>query len=231
MTSSQIPGGNDPFGVVVRISQGNGSGGPGGPYKFFLREISTNNPVPVELVSFNAGRVGSNVKLTWKTATEQNNYGFEIERSTGGEWMNIGFVPGHGSSNTPQTYVYMDRPNTSSGDVQYRLRQIDRDGNATYSPIASVSMGAIKGFGLRSAFPNPFNPTTTLSFTLTQDASVTMKIFNESGQEVKTLMSGEYLTAGSYSRILQAGTLPSGTYTAWLFTENESSIMQISLSK
>jgi hypothetical protein len=232
-----------PAGSVYRLSQPPGTGNPGGPLKFFLRGIQPVDPLPVELTSFHAGRVGSAVRLAWKTATETNNYGFEVERriagerivdggqSAAGEWHTVGFVAGGGTSDAPRSYTYVDHPDVVSGEVMYRLRQIDRNGSVEYSPVAAVSFGAAEGFGLRSAYPNPFNPTTTLSFTLPRDARVTLKIFNEEGREVSTSIDGEYLASGSYVRMFPAAGLPSGRYTAWLFSDSESSVMGMVLAK
>jgi hypothetical protein len=221
-----------PAGVYVRLSQPPGTANGSGPYKLYLTTIEPINPQPVELTTFSAGRIGTDVKLTWKTKTEKNNFGFEIERSTSSAtWEKIGFVPGSGTSNTPLQYSYTDKTVAPTGNVQYRLRQIDRDGSDHFSATVNVSFGAIKGFGLQNAYPNPFNPTTTLSFSLPQDARVTMKIYNESGQEVALVMENETMAAGSYSRTFDARSLPSGKYFAWMFTDANSSILPLYLVK
>ncbi|MDP1678068.1 MAG: hypothetical protein Q8L88_14520, partial [Bacteroidota bacterium] len=90
--------------------------------------------LPVELVSFSATAKGKNVELKWNTATEVNNYGFEIERSVVSDrhlqgdgyfsWTKIGFVEGNGTTNAPKLYSFVDA--SASGKVLYRLKQIDR---------------------------------------------------------------------------------------------------------
>jgi hypothetical protein len=227
VTPVAIPAGN-----YFKMSQPPGTGNPGGPLKFFIRNITPIDLLPVELTSFQAARVGSRVKLTWKTASEVNNFGFEIERMQDGKsWARIGFVEGHGTSDVPRSYVWTDvNPVSSTGDIKYRLRQVDRDGTFEYSPVVSVSTGAAS-FGFRSAYPNPFNPSTTLSFVVDRDSYVTLKIFDQSGREVETLASGEQMPAGSYSRVFSSRSIPSGEFTAWLFTENQSSLQKLYLVK
>jgi hypothetical protein len=206
-------------------------GGSSGPIS--IRNIYPETPLPVQLTSFVASKVGARVQLAWKTATEINNYGFEIERQIRADtWETIGFVEGHGTVNTPQSYLFSDMPPASALDVvSYRLRQLDRDGSFEYSPVVSVTMAAAKTFGLRSAYPNPFNPATTLSFTVPQPTTATLAIFDRSGREVARIVNNAALSAGSYSYMFSATGLPSGEYYAWLFSGTESSVMAISLVK
>ena len=112
--------------------------------------------LPVKLVYFNAERSGQNVNLTWQTASEENNTGFEIQRLTsGGNWENVGFVSTkavNGNSGIALTYQFTDI-NTTKGITQYRLKQIDRDNRSSYSVIRSV-----RGVGQKAntiIYPNP----------------------------------------------------------------------------
>ena len=83
-------------------------------------------PLPVELTSFSASVKGDVVLLNWRTATELNNYGFEIETSALGthlgtplssQWTKIGFVEGHGNSNSPKSYSFVDNERNSPFEV------------------------------------------------------------------------------------------------------------------
>ena len=101
--------------------------------------VSPLSALPVELVSFKADVSNDGkVLLTWETATEINNYGFEIERAIATnnssiiEWEAIGFIEGHGNSNVTNYYSYVERPSTT-GKHYYRLKQIDNDGTFEYS--------------------------------------------------------------------------------------------------
>jgi len=131
--------------------------------------------LPVELTSFIVSAKQNSVELLWKTATEVNNYGFDIERRTtplsppsqGGDerggWTKTGFVEGHGTTNAPKEYSYTEK-NIPAGKYSYRLKQIDRDGKFKYSQEVEVNFGsAPKEFSLLQNYPNPFNPTTVIS--------------------------------------------------------------------
>ena len=126
---------------------------------------ASDNPLPVELSSFSASIIGSAVKLNWRTETEVNNYGFEIQKSqmsnvkSQTEWETIGFVEGYGNSNSPKDYSFTDA-SVVSGTYSYRLKQIDIDGQFEYSKIIEVNLGAPKKYELAQNFPNPFNPNT-----------------------------------------------------------------------
>lgn len=100
---------------------------------------STDNPLPVEFMSFNASCNKNMNIITWQTASEVNNLGFNVEKSHNSfDWENIGFVQGHGNSNTVNSYSYEDHsPYTPI--TYYRLQQVDFDGNSKYSNIIAVS--------------------------------------------------------------------------------------------
>lgn len=203
-----------PYGGYVRFEGSNGS--------YYIDDIGAGGgPTPVELVSFNARYINEQVELNWRTATELNNYGFAIERSQDGAlWEEIDLVPGAGNSFSPRNYVYNDK---LEGDLRnatrlsYRLRQIDRDGTTEYSRIVVVNTGALPGgVELYAAYPNPFNPSTTVSFSLTEALPVTVKVYNMFGQEVVTLLDNANTVAGFHTVGFQGNNLPSGSYTVTL---------------
>ena len=98
-------------------------------------------PVPVELTKFAAYADGDKVILNWSTATEIDNYGFDIERSIDyKEWQKIGFVEGHGNSNSPKQYSFTDKNPFGGGKFQYRLKQIDTDGKFEYSNVVELEI-------------------------------------------------------------------------------------------
>ncbi len=157
------------------------------PYK---TNITLSGPLPVELTSFTASTVDQRVTLHWNTATEMNNYGFDIERKSASQWSKIGFIEGHGTTNTPRSYSFTD--GAASGKISYRLKQIDRDGTNEYSKEIELTIAATPTiFALSQNFPNPFNPTTNIAFTVSSNARATLKILNTLGQEVATLFNGE----------------------------------------
>ena len=183
-------------------------------------------PLPVELTSFTASTNNNLVNLNWKTATEVNNYGFEIERLQNSKnsglqnWVKIGFVIGNGNSNSPKEYSFIDNP-LGGNKFEYRLKQIDNDGEFKYSNTIEVALSAPTEFSLEQNYPNPFNPTTTIRYSIPKLEYVTLKVYDELGKEVLTLVD-ENKEAGNYEvqfNSLQTTInkqLASGIYFYWL---------------
>ena len=167
--------------------------------------------VPVELTSFAATTDNKNVNLNWSTATELNNSGFQIERSSGSDYQVVGFVAGHGTTTETQNYSLTVIKNVNAGSYTYRLKQIDFDGTFEYSNAVEVEVLGVKEFALGQNYPNPFNPSTTINFSLAVDSKVSLKIFDVLGQEVATLLNGQ-LAAGSQKVSFNASSLNSGVY-------------------
>jgi hypothetical protein len=167
--------------------------------------------IPVELASFTASASEGLVELSWITATETNNQGFEVQRSSGGEFETIGFVEGNGTTTETHVYSYSDR-NVNSGAYSYRLKQIDFDGTFAYSNVVKVEVPAAPlVFALDQNYPNPFNPSTTINFRLAEDSKVSLKVFDLLGQEVATLLNSN-MAAGSHQVDFNASSLNSGVY-------------------
>jgi hypothetical protein len=111
-------------------------GGSGSRDELAIDDISFLNVVPVELIMFTASVVNNSVNLKWETATEVNNYGFDVERRADkNNWEKIGFVQGHGTTNFPMSYSFFDNDITLAGTYYYRLKQIDIDGTYEYSHL------------------------------------------------------------------------------------------------
>ena len=185
-------------------------------------EGGTGTPFPIELVSFSSKIYDNNVILMWSTATEVNNYGFEVLRSHNrNEWGVLGFLEGHGNSNSPQSYNFTDDKIRAAGSYLYKLKQIDNDGKFTFSKTIEVNIGLPTKLELKQNYPNPFNPSTTIGFSLPVSGNVSLKIFNPLGKEVKTLIN-RYTEAGKYSFKFNAEDLPSGMYIYQLTTDKNS---------
>jgi hypothetical protein len=171
---------------------------------------SDDNQLPVELTEFGFRKVDSGIELHWRTATELNNSGFEIERkSHGGNWNTLGFVRGRGTTTEAQSYSFLDR--TATGKVQYRLKQIDFDGQFEYSNVIEVDAGLPKQFALEQNYPNPFNPTTTIRYQLPAASQVKLEVFDVLGKKVMVLVNTRQ-EAGEYNITLNAVNLSSGVY-------------------
>lgn len=177
--------------------------------------------VPVELTSFTANVVDSKAVLKWQTASELNNSGFEIQKSVFNShisgnnrtklvWDKIGFINGKGTTTETNNYTFIDNePLTQK--VFYRLKQIDFDGTFSYSNEVEVDVTTPQTFSLEQNFPNPFNPETEISFSLSKSDNVTLKVYNILGSEVATLVNG-FMEAGKHSVKLNASNLTSGVY-------------------
>ena len=158
-------------------------------------EHSRATPLPVELTSFTAEATGSTVLIKWATATEINNRGFEIQRKAEGDYFTVGYVGGHGTATIPYNYAYSDK-DVPSGSYSYRLKQIDYNGAFEYSPEIEVTVGA-ETFVLQENYPNPFNPSTIISYQIPIKSKVQLKVLDILGCEVATLVNAEQ-EAGSY---------------------------------
>ena len=194
-----------------------------------------NVPLPVELTTFTATCNRLNAELKWSTATEIENYGFDIERRAefGKDtlWTKVGFVSGNGSSNTPHDYSYTDAK-LLSGRYAYRLKQVDLNGTYKYYKTTEVEIGlAAKVLSLSNNYPNPFNPSTNIEFTLPSDGRVVLKVYNILGQEVAELFNGEAQAGRILQARFDATRLSSGMYFYQLQFGGKSLIKRMMLLK
>ena len=188
-----------------------------------------DNNVPVELVSFTASVINNQVHLSWNTASEKNNSGFEVLRSTNSRlFTKIGFVHGHGTSSEINVYSYVDK--NVNGTVYYKLKQIDFDGTSKYSKTVEATAVKPVEFNLSQNYPNPFNPSTTISYSIPQDNFVSLKVYNVLGNEVATLINGQ-ITAGTHNVHFNASNLSSGVYYYTLRTGNFTNTKKLMLLK
>jgi hypothetical protein len=188
--------------------------------------------LPVELSSFSASKIGSTVKLNWKTETEVNNYGFDILRlsqNDGSEWINIGFVEGNGNSNSPKYYSFEDN-NLIAGKYSYRLKQIDTDGQFDYSKVIEINLDRPMKYELSQNYPNPFNPVTTIQFSIPQAGDIKLVVYNVLGEQVAELVN-EYKEAGVYTINFNASELNSGLYIYKLTAGNFTNVKKLMLIK
>jgi parallel beta-helix repeat protein len=189
--------------------------------------------VPVELTSFFANVEKYNVLLGWNTATEVNNYGFDIERRMvpSGTWQKIGFVAGAGTSNSPISYAYADK-NVVSGRYAYRLKQIDGNGSFKYSQSVEVQVGTLPTvFALGQNYPNPFNPSTVINFSVAKAGFAKLHVINILGQQIATLFSGNAEPGTIYPIQFNAPSLPSGVYLSVLESNGKQEVKKMLLMK
>ena len=194
---------------------------------------TAGNPIafPVELSSFTAAIQNKAVVLNWVTATEINNYGFEVEKSFDKvNWNKIAFKNGYGNSNSVKDYTYNDKDITKNGMYYYRLKQIDNNGDFEYSNIVEVNVNIPVKFEVAQNYPNPFNPVTNISFNLPEASNVTLYIFNAIGQQIKTINAG-YKEAGKHTIEFDGSSLNSGVYFYKVEAGNNSMIRKMALIK
>lgn len=169
-----------------------------------------NGIIPVELTSFNAIANNNTVQLTWETATESNNSGFQVERKSTGEYEAIGFVDGFGTTTEPVRYSFIDS-DLNPGSYYFRLKQIDYDGTFEYSNSVEVEIIGPEVYSLQQNYPNPFNPGTKITFSIADDSFVSLRVFDVLGQEITTLINND-LAAGLHTYDFDASGLNSGVY-------------------
>ena len=193
---------------------------------------SSTGALPVELTSFTAKVVGNTIELNWITATEVNNYGFEVERSsnmTMNEWERIGFVEGQGNSNSPKEYSFTDSPKGGL-KICYRLKQIDTDGKYAYSNVINIEINLPIEVRLNQNYPNPFNPSTNISYSISKSSRVVLRVYDILGNLVTTLVN-ENQEIGSYTIDFNAGELSSGIYYYKLQADNFVAVKKMLLLK
>jgi hypothetical protein len=192
--------------------------------EFILGSNDPDNPLPVELVSFRGTATAQGVQLTWQTATELNNAGFEVRRKTAGEdFVTIAsyrFDPslrGKGTTSSTTTYSFVDATVEAGKTYTYRLRSVDYDGTIhDYAQTVSVEVrepvqARVYEYALEQNYPNPFNPTTTIRYSLKETGKVSVRVYDVMGREVKVLVDGVQ-GAGEYSVVMDAMGLSSGVY-------------------
>ncbi len=190
----------------------------------------TTSVIPVELSDFYSTVSNGKVTLTWKTATETNNRGFEIQRSLNkNDWNIIGYVEGKGTSTEPNEYSYVDQPGLN-GTYYYRLKQFDFSGKFEYSKTIEVDLRIINDFVLEQNYPNPFNPSTTIGYELPRESDVTIKVYDILGKEITTLVNNRQ-QAGVHEVKFDGSELGSGMYIYRMSVDNNTITKKMLLMK
>lgn len=182
--------------------------------------FTTDFPLPVTLTNLKATPENKNVAISWQTQSEQNNKGFEIQRSNNNEdWYSIGFVNGAGNSSSTLNYSFIDKE-PAPGKYFYRLQQVDLDNR---SKLSSTVSATISGKGKTALFqnsPNPVKSTTLIRFDLPDRQQVRLSVVDMSGREVQTLVN-KTADQGSHVITLNAASLSKQLYIIRLQTETE----------
>jgi hypothetical protein len=199
------------------------------------RKPTISNPsgavsLPVKLMMFNAYKDQSNVLLLWTTAGEQNNKGFEAERSVDGRsFTQTGkFIEGAGNSSVAISYNFTDTKPfeaTNSAILYYRLKQVDFDGTASFSNIIKVAQQSDNVNAL-SVYPNPFNANYDILFSAKQEGTVTIQMMDFQG---KTVLEQKASTRSGLNKvaIAEMHNLRAGMYFVKVTFEGESQIVKL----
>lgn len=200
---------------------------PAGEPRALLLKI--DQQVPVELISFTASVNNAEIKISWTTATELNNSGFEIQRKNENSiWIPIGFIEGNGTTTKQNSYYFTDQ-NPVVGTNKYRLKQVDFDGSFEYSNEVEADF-MLQEYVLQQNYPNPFNPETKINFNIPKEEFINVTIYNSLGEKVATLLNG-VMNAGSHSIIFDANGFASGLYILKMTSGSYSNTIKMNLMK
>ncbi|GAB3858361.1 hypothetical protein GCM10028822_33210 [Hymenobacter terrigena] len=181
---------------------------PGCSQRVGTQTITYSGPLPVVLTAFEAQAVGNDVQLTWRTAQEENNDHFEVERSADGQrFATVALVAGEGTRNQPQSYQTTDAQSSRFGQqLYYRLRQVDIDGTQSFSPVRSVRFAA-DAAATAVLTPNPTSQDARLDLLALPAGQYTVSVLAATGQTLLT----QQLAAGQV-HTLPVAALPAGIY-------------------
>jgi hypothetical protein len=192
-------------------------------------------PLPVELASFESTLNGSDAVLTWRTLSETNNAGFEVQRravesteAASAAWSTVGFVEGAGTTTEPQSYRFTVE-DLSFGTHRFRLRQVDTDGTASFSDRTEVKVGLEQSHVVKPVYPNPVRGEATLEFAVKKTEAVTVSLYNLLGQRVRTVYQGTPRADAFETVRIRTSDLASGVYLLRVDGERFSDTQRLSI--
>ena len=187
-----------------------------GVFDIFVMKLSQFAALPVIWLNFNGIPLNNETYLSWSTATEINNKGFEVQKSMNGQtFTGIGFVTGAGNSSLINNYSYTDTK-VLSGSNYYRLKQIDLDGRFSYSPVIKLDYSKFEW----AVMGNPVNSNSWVQLQLDKTANVSLQIIAINGEIIKTINKG-IISAGTYSILLNLPEISTNMYIVRLIVNGE----------
>ena len=168
--------------------------------------------LPIEIGELGAYISGSRLVVEWTTLSESNNSGFEVQYAGPNQDFNsLAWIVGAGTSSSIQSYSY-SIDDVFPGLNRIRLKQIDFDGGVSYSDVVEIEVSLPDGFLLKDAYPNPFNPTSTIQFAVETTQAIDVKLYNANGMHVQTIFAGVAEEDQVISAKIDGRDLPSGVY-------------------
>ena len=204
--------------------------------QFAVGSNSSTNPLPVELAGFEGTATEDGVRLTWRTVSEDNSAGFEVQRKAGeaSSWTEVDFVESHSASGTtsePQSYQFEDTNLPYAADaLEYRLKQVDLDGSTDLSKVVEIGLGVPDQLALHAPFPNPSRDHTTVRYELPEATEVQIAVYDLLGRRVATPVDGRK-NVGRAQVQLRTQDLPSGTYILRLQAADQTRTQRLTVVK
>ena len=173
--------------------------------------------IPVEFLSLSASYHNGSVTVVWRTASETNCAGYEVQRSEDqASWHNTGYVPGHGTTLEEYAYDFNDVLSpalASARTLYYRLKQMDNDGSFGYSPVVEVAIdGTAYTLALHAAYPNPASDRITVRYSLLDVMPARIAVYSTTGQEMAAFTGDEFSGRGEHILSVNTSALTPGAY-------------------
>ena len=142
--------------------------------------------LPVRFVSFTGEAVKEGVRLRWQTDLEKDNSHFMVERSTDGSaYAAIGRVDGNSTTASFNTYTFLDKDaGQLNNALYYRLQQVDKNGQVTYSTVVKISFSAAGKMAV-SVWPNPYKKDLNVTISATSASEAMLRLYDPAGRLVK----------------------------------------------
>ena len=216
--------------IIADLTAGNGVdvvvGNTFGDYYYYINA----DPLPVELTAFNAVLDRDDVLLSWETASETNNAGFEVQQYIAGSFQSVGWVNGAGTTTETRNYSYTVSK-VAHGSHRFRLKQVDFDGAFAYSSVSEVARPLSGRYTVDGTHPNPFNPQATFNLTIATDQQVTVAVYDMQGKMVGLLHSGHLDAQQPHQFTIDGSNWASGNYLVRIVGENFNDTQMITLLK
>jgi hypothetical protein len=178
-----------------------------------LIEVKGTSTLPVSLLNFSGYNDGNRNTLRWTTASEQNNSGYEVQRSTDGvNYTALGFVNTQalgGNSTSQLNYAYTDN-NVTGSKQYYRLRQVNIDGNSKFSNVVQIKGAKPELLTIDGFFPNPASLLVNVLIDAPNKDKVTVLITDIAGRTM--IRQTVNIETGSNTIPVDITTLSGGTY-------------------